>query len=208
MKQLLQGFLIAVEGIDGSGKTSLCQSLYKKLQPLLPVVMTKEPGGSELGLVIREFLQNQPIRIDPKAEFLLFAADRAQHFSNIIIPALTEKKLVLSDRLADSSLAYQGYGRQLGTDIIPLINQWVMQNIKPDLTIYVKVEVQTAIERLNTHRKNLSTFEKAEFLTKVVAGFEEIFANRNDVLIVDGNQAPEIILAQTFEYIISCLNKQ
>lgn len=206
MKTLTQGMLIAIEGIDGSGKSLLCQNLYKKLQPLLPVILTKEPGGSELGSIIRQLLQHQPIAIDSKAEFLLFAADRAQHFSTTIIPALQEKKVIISDRMADSSLAYQGYGRSLGTDMINTINQWAMQGITPDITIYVRVDIHTAIERLNTHRTTLTAFEKIEFLTKVLAGFEEIFHNRKDVLIVDGCKKPQEILEEVFQHITHYLH--
>ena len=113
--------------------------------------------------------------LDPKTEFLLFAADRAEHFANVIIPALKNKSIIISDRLADSSMAYQGYGRNLNKDIIKQTNEWAMNGYSPHLTIFVKVPVKTALERIAKRNENLSVFEKEALLEKVANGFEKIY---------------------------------
>lgn len=135
------------------------------------------------------------------SEFLLFAADRAQHFDKLIIPALKEKKIIISDRMADSSLAYQGFGRSLDINMIQQINSWAMQNIKPNLTIYVKIDVNTAMDRINKRKEPLTDFEKASFIEKVRKGFDEIFKNRDHVLILDGNKSQEELLQDIINYL-------
>ena len=113
-----KGTLITFEGIDGSGKSSAARALYDHLKDELPVVLTREPGGTELGRVLRTLLQNRTFDLDAKAEYLLFAADRAQHMKEIVLPALAQNKIVISDRMADSSYAYQGSGRGVDPDMI------------------------------------------------------------------------------------------
>jgi dTMP kinase len=173
-----KGILIAIEGIDGSGKSTFARHLYDALQQTYShVKLTKEPGDTEAGKKIRELVQNQQEPLDPTAEFLLFAADRAEHFSKMIIPLLNENYIVISDRLSDSSLAYQGYGRGLDKKMIQSTNAWAMQDVKPDLTIFIKVSVDTALERIQKRNEALTTFEKKEFLTKVADGFEKMYTS-------------------------------
>lgn len=192
MPHLTQGILIAIEGIDGSGKSTLAHNVSTTLQQQgFDTVQTKEPGASELGKEVRKLIQTQIIPLSPRAEYLLFAADRAQHFAELIIPALAQKKLIISDRMADSSLAYQGYGNGLDLEMLRIINSWTMNNIVPDITIFVRVPVAIALERAK-NRGPLSAYEKREhFLHNVAAGFEELYKNRTDVIIVDGTQSQE-----------------
>lgn len=130
MPQLKSGILIAIEGIDGSGKSTLAKNLFSSLeQQRFDTILTKEPGDSELGKEIRELVCTQNIPISSRAQYLLFAADRAQHFDELIIPALQQNKLIICDRLSDSSLAYQGYGNGLSTDMIKSINEWSMHSL-------------------------------------------------------------------------------
>jgi dTMP kinase len=174
--QLKRGFLIAIEGIDGSGKSTLARHLYDALQNKYTYVkLTKEPGDTEVGKKIREIVQTQTTPLDPKTEFLLFAADRAEHFSKMIEPLLKENCIIISDRLADSSLAYQGYGRDLDKNMIKLINQWAMGSRQPDLTIFVKVPVEIALKRIQKRNEAVSVFEKGPFLQAVANGFETIY---------------------------------
>jgi len=174
--QFKRGALIAIEGIDGSGKSTLAQHLYKALkQKYNSVILTKEPGDTEVGKEIREIVQQQTEPLNPKTEFLLFAADRAEHFSKVIIPALEKKSIIISDRLADSSMAYQGYGRDLNKNIIRQTNEWAMYGTQPNLTIFVKVPVKIALERIAKRNENRSAFEKKPLLKKVANGFEEIY---------------------------------
>jgi dTMP kinase len=174
--ELNRGILIAIEGIDGSGKSTLANHLYNALQPKYAhVKLTKEPGDTEVGKKIREIVQTQTTPLDPKTEFLLFAADRAEHFSKMIELLLKQNYIIISDRLADSSLAYQGYGRDLDKNMIASVNRWAMDKITPDLTIFVKVPDETALERIQKRNETVSTFEKEPFLKKVAAGFEKIY---------------------------------
>lgn len=197
-KVLNKGALIAIEGIDGAGKSTLAQAVFAALiQRGFDVILTKEPGGTELGKEIRTIVQAQTTPISAKAQYLLFAADRAQHFDELIIPALEQNKLIISDRLADSSLAYQGYGQGLDLNIIKKNNEWAMNGKKPNLTIFVNIPVETALERCNK-RGALSAYEKKEFLHKVKKGFETLYyQNRNDVIEGDGTDSPEELCTLT-----------
>lgn len=184
-----KGFLISIEGIDGSGKSTLARNLVDQLQKEdNEILLTKEPGGSPLGQKLRKILHEQKEIVCDTAEYLLFAADRAQHFFSIIKPALEQGKIVISDRLHDSSLAYQGYGRGLDITMIHSINSWAMNGIFPDLTIYVKIDVTTAMQRIKQSRNILTSFEqeKIDFWQRVADGFDTIFATRSNVVQLDG----------------------
>jgi dTMP kinase len=196
-KQLKQGILIAIEGIDGAGKSTLARSVTELLrQHGFDVVLTKEPGDSELGQEIRQIIQVQDISITSKAEYLLFAADRAQHFAEVVIPALEQNKLVISDRLGDSSLAYQGYGRGLDLSTLHTINQWAMEDITQHLTIFIRIPIKTALNRCKA-RGALSAYEDHEDFLKVVAhGFADLYRNQPHVLAVDGTESPEQLSAR------------
>jgi dTMP kinase len=160
--------LIVIEGIDGSGKSTLAKGLALALKAYgLDVLLTREPGDTRLGKSLRPILQQQPIPISPVAEFLLFAADRAQHFHEVIVPALRANKLVISDRMGDSSLVYQGYGRGIDKEKIKMVNEWAMQYIKPNLILYLRVPLHIAQDRLLQKRNLLTEFEKAQTLTWV-----------------------------------------
>lgn len=210
MIHLKKGLLIAIEGIDGSGKSSLVQNLHKLIAPdFETILITKEPGGSLLGKHLRTILQEQKIPITPKAEFLLFAADRAQHFTEIIIPALAEKKLIISDRLSDSSIVYQGYGRGLDIPTIQTINSWAMNTIKPDLTLYVHIEPEVAYQRL-IKRGKLSAFDQAprEFFEKLVEGFEHLYDKKSNVIKLDGTLTENNLAQKAQEELIAWIKKQ
>ena len=213
------GFLIAVEGIDGSGKSSLVSNLATALkQNNLPVITTKEPGGTVLGLALRAILNKQrnPDAQNPdardsiceRAEFLLFAADRAQHFNFLVLPALAEDSIVISDRTGDSSLAYQGYGRGLNREMIQSINTWATENRKADLTIYIRIDPQTAYQRVITRNKNLTSFEaeSLEFWKRVGNGFDEMYTGRHDVLILDGTKTQEELCEITLQEVLKRKN--
>jgi dTMP kinase len=207
---LKKGFLISVEGIDGSGKSTLARNLAQQLKlEGLSVLLTKEPGGTHLGSQLRTLLQEKTMPIDPIAEFLLFAADRAQHFQEIVIPALSQGYIVISDRMADSSLAYQGYGRHIDRDAIMFINNWAMQTIVPDVTIFCDVSITTARERLTIRNEKLTSFEQEDtnFMERVLHGFHQIFAQRNNVIIVDGSQSPENVCQEAYTSIKPWIKK-
>jgi dTMP kinase len=191
------GFLVAFEGIDGSGKSTLSRLVFNELTALsIPTVLTKEPGGTKIGQKIRAIVHEHVLT--PQAEFLLFAADRSEHITGVIIPALDDGKIVLSDRMADSSRAYQGYGRGIDLKLIDGVTQWVMQGIKPDLIIYCKIDAATAFNRIVQRKEELTVFEreKTQFFERVIQGFEKIFDSQSAVLVVDATQSPQALCTQ------------
>lgn len=205
MQSLKQGILIALEGIDGSGKSTLARNLMAALQAQgLPAVLTKEPGDSKLGALVRTIVQKQDVPICSKAEFLLFAADRAQHFEELIEPMLQEKKIIISDRMADSSIVYQGFGRGLSIEMIKAVNAWVMNGRNPDLVLYLRISPEAAMQRLRT-RSELTAFEAEQnFQGKILAGFDELYKNQKNVIILDGTQCPETLTQQALNAILAC----
>ncbi len=202
------GLLICIEGIDGSGKSTLARMLHESLlHKGYSVVLTKEPGGSALGKTLRTILQEQPVAINPISEFLLFAADRAQHITQIVKPALSKGYIVISDRMADSSLVYQGYGRGINKEHVKAVNSWVLQGIKPNVTIYVRIDQETAEQRISA-RGTRSAFEKeqASFVSRLIEGFDTIYHNQQDVIHIDGSQSVESVLHATLIGLAPWLN--
>jgi dTMP kinase len=207
---LQKGLLIAVEGIDGAGKSTLAHTLNLALIAHgFKTLLTKEPGGSRLGSHLRSFLQEQDIAITAKAEYLLFAADRAQHIAQIIEPALLEKKIVISDRLSDSSIVYQGYGRDVSIEHIKNINDWVMNGHKADITIYLKIPPAEAHKRLISRGKKLTNFEQESslFVERLAYGFEQLYANRSDVITLDGLYSVEDSAHQAHQMVMHKINQ-
>ena len=204
-----KGLLVTLEGIDGCGKSLLAQNIYQKLtEQNIPVVLTKQPGGTQLGLKLRQILHEEKDHVCDLSEYLLFAADRAQHIKDIIIPELNNDKIVISDRMAESSLAYQGYARGLDIEKIKLVNNWAMQNIEPDLIFYIEIDVKTAQERIFKRKEALTSFEKekSEFWEKVITGYEQIFKNKKNVIKLDGKLSPEKLASLATSKIITKLN--
>jgi dTMP kinase len=209
--QKKQGFLLTIEGIDGSGKSSVAQALFEKLsQSTFSCLLTKEPGATPLGSFIRSLVQERPFRICSEAEFLLFAADRAQHMCEVVEPALLQGKLVISDRMADSSLAYQGFGRGLNKEIIVLVNKWAMHERVPDLTLYIQVDYTLALERLAKRNEKITAFEseKAAFFERVIEGFETTFKERSNVVFINGNQPIEVVIEQATKSVLAALGNR
>ncbi len=198
------GFLITIEGIDGSGKSTLLDNINTMfLKEGKNIILTKEPGQTNLGKKIRNILQQEKNLVCDKAEFLLFAADRAQHFEEVVIPALIKGSIIISDRMADSSLAYQGYGRNLDINLIKVINRWCMQDIQPDLTIYINLDEKTALERIFRRKLLLTSFEKEsiKFWQRVKSGFEDIFKNKDNVVWVEGSLPTEKVAEASYNAI-------
>ncbi len=195
------GLFFAIEGIDGCGKTTLITYLKNRLaQEKIPTVITKEPGGSGLGKNLRGILQQQTTLLHAKAEFLLFAADRAQHMHEVIAPALACGSLVITDRCADSSLAYQGYGLGLDKNMIVKINRWAMEERLPNLVVYLRISSHDALARIKASRAGLTTFEQRplDFWERVNSGYDEIFKHDARVITVDASQDAETVHEQVW----------
>ncbi|MFT6765317.1 MAG: dTMP kinase [Alteromonas naphthalenivorans] len=207
MKKIQDGFLVSIEGIDGSGKSSLARNIHKKLLDY-SCVLTKEPGGTPLGEKIRSILLQTDAVMCAKAEFLLFASSRAEHFEKLVIPALKNGSLVISDRMADSSLVYQGYARGLDIPTIDAVSTWAMNNVKPNVTFYLKLSVEKALERIKKRNIALTTFEQEEaFIHKTLDGFEELFKNRTDVVILDAIDSQELLADKAVEELSKRIGK-
>lgn len=208
LKKLKNPLYIVIEGIDGSGKSTLAKNIFNTLSKEYKTILTKEPGGSQVGLQIRDIVQKQ--KLSPLAEFLLFAADRAQLFNELIDIELKNNSIVISDRSGFSSLAYQGYAKGLNKENINLVNKWAMQDINPDIIFYVKIDVKTARARINQRAEELTQFEqeKSDFMEKVKLGFDEIFKNKDNVVILDGKMAQEDLLKKAMEKILEWINLQ
>ncbi len=211
MLSITRGFLLTLEGIDGSGKTTLAAHLtHFLLECGLPVVATREPGQTGLGVHLRALVQERSVPLCPKAEYLLFAANRAQHFDEIVLPQLAKNNIVISDRLADSSLVYQGYARGLDMRMLHTVNAWTMHNRMPDLVIYVRIPVAVACERITKRGGTLSSFEREreQFTHTVCAGYEQLVAGRHDVLIADGLLEPQDLCQDVAKKVMSFMRSQ
>ncbi len=178
------GFFVVFEGGDGAGKSTQVKQLTEKLTKLNEtVVLTCEPGGTELGKKIREILLDQnEFEVSPRMEALLFAADRSINMSQIIKPALEKGNVVIADRHIDSSIAYQGVGRGLGAQTIEEISRWAVQGIVPDLTVLLDVDANTGQSRLQT--KDRLDRESNDFHTKVNQAFRDLAKAYPDRYIV------------------------
>lgn len=164
---------IAFEGAEGSGKSTQAA----RLAASLGAVLTQETGGTDVGKRLRQVLHdNDVVDLDPRAEALIAAADRAQHLAQVVIPALAAGRPVVSDRSVYSTLAYQGYGRRLDLGELRRINDWAMRGVWPDLVVYIEAPAAVVAERLD--RRDLDRFERAgaDFHERVLAGYHELAA--------------------------------
>ena len=159
---------IALEGLEGCGKSTHT----KRLGDHLDAVVTREPGGTRIGALLREILAD-PASTDmaPRTEALLMAADRAQHMAEVVRPALESGRHVVSDRSIYSTLAYQGYGRGLGLESLLSISTWALSDRLPDMVVYIDVPMEVLAERLK--KRNLDRFERegSDFFARIHAGF-------------------------------------
>jgi dTMP kinase len=198
------GRLISFEGLDGAGKTTQLSLLERWLETQdVPFIRTREPGGTPLGGEIRQLLLNRPeLAIVPLAEAFLFQADRAQHFATLVIPSLHEGKLVLTDRCFDASIAYQGFARGLGVELIEHLSLLATQGYQPDLTILLDLDPSEVHRRTNIAHVQSGTreeqtrfdLESEAFHKKVREGFRILArAHTERIKVVDASRTPEDI---------------
>jgi dTMP kinase len=179
----LRGTFITFEGIDGSGKSTQLRMLASDLRVKgYDVLTTLEPGGTPLGRRLRAAFLETEESVDPLAELLLFAADRAQHVRFLIKPKLAEGKIVISDRYADATFAYQGAGRGFPKDTVNEVIRLATDGLKPDLTLFFDLPVETALARTKSRQdengepKNRMDDEEADFYRRVREAYLEIAA--------------------------------
>ncbi|MGX6979728.1 dTMP kinase [Vagococcus elongatus] len=151
----MTGVFVTIEGPDGAGKTSAIKKLERMLKKNLQVdlIVTREPGGIPIAEKIRQIiLDPKNMEMDERTEALLYAAARRQHLIEKILPALEKNTFVLCDRFVDSSLAYQGAGRKIGVEAVASINQFATEGLTPDLTLYLDVDPETGLNRIQKGR--------------------------------------------------------
>lgn len=197
-----KGLFITFEGADGSGKTTQIELLDEYLLgKKKKTLLTREPGSRGLGTKIREILLNYEGEVSSTAESFLFLADRAQHVDRIIKPALEEGRIVLCDRHTDSTLAYQGYGRQLDIERIKYLNDIATGGLKPDLTIVFDVDVETSMARITRSRDRMES-AGIEFFNRVREGYLEIARLEPErVKVINANDKVENIHKKILELI-------
>ena len=179
---------IALEGLEGCGKSTHT----KRLGEHLGAVITREPGGTRIGSLLRGILADtENTDMSPRTEALLMAADRAQHMAEVVQPALDAGRHVVSDRSIYSTLAYQGHGRRLGVPDLLSISTWALAGRLPDLVVFIEVPTDVLNQRLA--KRNLDRFERegAEFFARVNDGFHELMAADPDRWIVVDGTAPK-----------------
>ena len=206
MTRAYPGLFVAFEGGDGAGKSTQAALLVSSLRDRgRDVVQTREPGGTEVGAAIRQLLLEPDSAIDAKAEALLFAADRAQHVAQVIRPALERGAVVVSDRFLASSIAYQGFARELGPKKIEEISAWATDGLFPDLTILLKVSPEIGLARAKD--RNRMEAESTEFHLAVTKGFDSYAAaNPERFLVLDATEGEQVLAPLILEGVLSRLN--
>jgi len=187
---------ITFEGGEGSGKSLQARALYRKLSRLaIPALLTREPGGTPFGNKIGRWLKwAEGTDIPPLTELLLFNASRAQLVTKVIQPSLKGRKVVICDRYADSTTAYQSYGRGLGLEMVKAINNAATQGLKPHLTVLLDISAEEGLARKRARKQDRFEREALAFHQRVREGYLKIAADDPERwLVVDANQSKEKI---------------
>jgi dTMP kinase len=203
------GRLITIEGLDGAGKTTLAAGLEEDLKARgLEVQLLREPGGVRAAERVRELVKDPGLRIGARAEALLYAAARAQLAEEAIEPLLRSGTWVLLDRFIDSSLAYQGGGRELGIEPVRAINEFGMGGLRPDRTLLLMVDAELGRSRSLQRTGALDRLEReqAEFFDRITAAYLELWGeDRERIRKIDAGQPPAAVLAEALDAISDLL---
>ena len=206
----MKGLFITLEGPDGSGKTSVANRVCELLEENgYETVHTREPGGIEIAEEIRNIiLDPKNTAMDAKTEALLYAASRRQHLVERVFPAMEQGKIVICERFLDSSLAYQGYGRQLGFDEVLSINLFAIDNTYPDMTIYLDVDEEVGLSRLSDREfKDRLDQESVDFHHRVSEGYREVLRRfRDRISVIDASKSKEEVIEASMNKILELIN--
>jgi dTMP kinase len=201
------GLFVTFEGGDGAGKTTQAALLEEWLRESgRETVRTREPGGTEVGILVRDIVLHHRGHIAPRAEALLYAADRAHHVETVVRPAIARGEVVIQDRYLDSSVAYQGAGRVLDSDDIRELSLWATGGLLPDLTVLLDLDPAAARTRLDADAKPFDRLEaeKEEFHARVRAGFLTLAAAEPArFLVLDARQPVPVLAARVREAVAS-----
>lgn len=193
---------IAVDGIDGCGKSTLSRGMAEKLENIgRKVRLTREPGGTDAGLLMRQLLISKEYNLEPESEMMLYCADRLEHQTKLVMPGLAEGYDIISDRFVSSTYAYQIFGRGLDKDLLDYL---AGQSIKrmPDITFIIEIDPETALERAMGRLKRDNKVEEegkfealgVDFFKKVANGFDWYAGKFENVWRINGMQSPEAVL--------------
>ena len=196
-----RGIFITFEGIEGSGKSTLLYNVAAALRRSgLDPVMTREPGGTSLGVALRKVLLNPEMeKISSMAELMLFAADRAQHVEQVILPAIEAGQIVLCDRYSDATIAYQGHGRGLPVEDIKAVDNQARRGTTPHMTVLLDLPVKTGLLRARTRNDEASDNsesrideEEVAFHNRVAEGYLMLAKSQPErFLVLDAREKPE-----------------
>lgn len=191
-----RGVFVSFEGGDGVGKSTQVVLLARHLTAQgHEVVVTREPGGTPLGLELRQAVLHGD-DLDPRTEALLYATDRAHHVASVVRPALARGAAVVTDRYLDSSVAYQGTGRDLGADEVERLNLWAVDGLLPDLTVLLDLDPVVGLARLTGDPDRLESAGD-EFHRRTRQAFlDRAAADPGRWLVIDAAQPPEVVAAQ------------
>ncbi len=201
---------ITFEGGEGCGKSVQARALYQRLLPLaIPALLTHEPGVTSLGKKIARWLKWDGPDISPLAELLLFNASRAQLVTEVIQPALKNGKTVICDRYADSTIAYQSYGRGLNLEIVKTVNDAATQELKPDLTVLLDISAEAGLARKRAEKRDRFEREALAFHRRVRDGYLKLAANEPQRwLVVDASQSKKEIKYIIWQKVEQLLSRQ
>ena len=206
--------LVAFEGIDGAGKSTVFNRIKEETSNTNlenQLVFTREPGGTRISEDIRRLIISPDYeKMDPKTETLLYAAARRQNLIEKIIPALDANKVVLADRFIDSSLVYQGIGRNIGIQVVAKINQFVLGNVMPDRVIYFDISPQEAMNRLKKKKQAADRFEKEniQFFEKLSLGYRNsINKNPAHYVVIDAQKTPQKVYESVKKVLIPLIKE-
>lgn len=195
MSDARAGRLIALEGGEGVGKSTQARLLAARLG----AVLTREPGGTEIGRRIRDLLLDTAVAgLDARAEALLLAADRAQHVREVVLPALEAGRHVVTDRFSGSTLAYQGWGRRLDLEELRRLSAWASLGVEPDLSVLLDLPVEVAAARAAGAAPDRFEAQGGGFHDRVTEGYRALAAADPRWAVIDGSGPPEVVAGRVW----------
>jgi len=211
IKHMKKGLFITFEGPDGSGKTTVSTAVINRLKEEgYQVCYTREPGGSRIAEKIRDIiLDPNNTEMDDRTEVLLYAASRRQHLMDIVLPQINNGVNVISDRFVDSSLAYQGYGRNIDVEKVYEINQFAIEGYMPVKTIFLNVEAEIGMNRIKKNRDSQDRLEQEaiDFHKRVFDGYQKLIKKYGDrMVVIDANRDVELVIDEAYKVVKELLD--
>ena len=206
-----KGKFITFEGPDGSGKTTVSKAVSERLQEMgYPVRYTREPGGSAIAESIRDIiLDPKNTAMDARCEALLYAASRRQHLVEIILPCMEAGTHVICDRFVDSSVAYQGYAREIGAEEVLSINRFAIDNVMPEKTIFLNLSAEEGLKRIETGHRTADRLdqESIAFHQAVYDGYQKVLESDPErMIVIDASRPLDEVVSEVLDRIREILD--